>query len=162
MITEHNQILGSVAHLSMGITKKIEIDDDYISKNFIGFPRKEQNGNLFPYGIGFKKHPCTTWAKTSIENHNWLCELTIEMCKEYTIRYKNIHAGEAIVNWYYKNGPILPSIGMTQFAMAMPDFLKTDNPVHSYRMYYAMYKKDFAKWKTKEPEWWNEYLEKTK
>ena len=33
MITEHNQILGSIAHVGRGVKKKIEITPDYCKNN---------------------------------------------------------------------------------------------------------------------------------
>jgi hypothetical protein len=158
MITEHNQILGSIAHTSRGISKKSEITPEYIIENFKGFPRVNENRDISPYGIGYKTHPCTQWAKASSQNYEWVCSLTEEMCKEYTRRYKKIHAGEAVINWYRYHQPQLPSHGMTPFAQAMPEYLKSENAVHSYRLYYVKHKSNFATWKNGEPEWWNKYM----
>lgn len=154
MITEHNQILGSVVHASNGIKKKSEITSDYVRKNFQKFPRRDSNDEPSPYGIGYISHPCTVWAGTSIENYEWLINLNIEMCKEYTNRYVKVHAGEAVTNWFKSNKPTLPSIGMTPFAQAMPIHHKSSDTVKSYRNYYKENKRHFAKWKNGAPEWW--------
>ena len=158
MITEHNQILGSIAHVGRGIKKKIEITSDYCKTNFANFPRINENGDPFPYGIGYKTHPCTQWAMASKENYEWLCNLNLEMCKEYTLRYQKRNTGESITEWYKNNPPVLDSSGMTPFALAMPDILKSDDAVHSYRLYYASNKAYFAKWKNGIPDWWGKYL----
>jgi hypothetical protein len=158
MITEHNQILGSISHIFLGIKKKSEITPEYIKKHFSTFPRKDDNGDPFPYGIGYRSHPCTTWANESLHNYAWLIKVTEEMCKEYTSRYNKINAGEAIVKWYKSNGPWFSKIQQTPFTLAMPDNLKTEDAVHSYRLYYASHKAYFAKWKNGEPEWWGKYL----
>ena len=155
MIVEHCQILGSNAHLGNGISKKSEITPQYRWKNFRGFPRIDENQEPLPYGIGYKNHPCTQWARECIENHQWLCELTLEMCKEYTRRYGRKHRGEAICQWYKENPPHLPSKGgLTPFAQAMPDDCKNLDPVKAYRTYYLKYKTHFAKWNhSTTPQW---------
>ena len=111
MITEHNQILASVKWKSQGITKKKQITKEDTNK-FTDFPRKNSDGTPNPHGIGFQYHPCTVWAGESIDNYIWLCNLTLEMCKEYTKRYGKIHAGEEIVKWHKYNSPPLAIIGI--------------------------------------------------
>jgi hypothetical protein len=153
MITEHNQILGSIAYTARGITRKKDITPGFVSAYFQDFPRK-QNGLPHPYGIGYKNHPCTQWAAKSAMNYKWLCELTLEMCKEYTRRYGRRHAGEDICTWYYKNAPKLTAQSMTPFAQAMPDDCKNPNAVTAYRNYYKKHKARFAKWAySPTPEW---------
>jgi len=179
MITEHNQILGSISYLRRGISKKSEITDEFIQQHFQNFPRKKLAIDMdslpiadhsplikklwnfvkptelsWPYGIGYKNHPCTQWANASKENYDWLCSLNLELCKEYTKRYNRRHAGEDITQWYIENAPYLPNSGMTPFVLAMPDDCKSDDPVESYRNYYIYHKYKFAKWKTKVPNWY--------
>lgn len=154
MITEHNQILGSIAYTSRGIYQKKDITPEFVEKHFIEFPRK-QDGNPKPYGIGYRNHPCTKWAAESIQNYLWLCNLTLCMCEEYTKRYKRKHAGEDICRWYYSHKPLLPLLTMTPFAQAMPDDCKNPDAVIAYRTYYKKHKAKFAKWAhSEEPEWW--------
>jgi len=160
MITEHNQILGSIAHTARGIKRKSEITPDYVWKNFKGFPRVDFNQEPFPYGIGYKTHPCTQWAGASEKNYQWLCDLTFEMCKEYTKRYSKIHAGERICEWYKKNPPTLPKVEMTPFAQAMPAECKNSDAIIAYRTYYATHKSYFASWKIETPSWWFSTLSK--
>ena len=156
MITEHNQILASVKWKSHGITKKNQITKKHTDK-FVDFPRKNSDGTPNPYSIGFQYHPCTVWAGESIDNYIWLCNLTLEMCKEYTKRYKKTHAGESIVKWYKDNSPFLPIIGVTPFVQAMPDDVKNIDSVIAYRNYYKKYKVGFAKWShTETPKWLQE------
>ena len=156
MITEHNQILGSIAYTARGINRKKEIIPDFISKHFKDFPRKHADGSSSPYGIGYANHPCTKWAAASEANYDWLCRLNIYMCKEYTLRYGRVHVGEGITNWYMKNQPTsLPNIGMTKFAQAMPEDCKNADTVKAYREYYIKHKAQFAKWPAdRVPNWW--------
>lgn len=160
MITEHNQMLGSVNHTARGARTKKDIDREFIDTHFQDFPRLDEKGFLKPYGIGYKNHPCTVWTGKSLENYKWLCDLTIALCKEYTLRYGKVHAGEIIVNWYSSNVPVFDRVEKTPFALAMPEHLKSADAVDSYRSYYASHKAKFAKWKIKEPWWWSKHLEK--
>lgn len=154
MVVEHCQILGSIAYTARGINRKAEISSEFVNKFFQGFPRS-LNGNPHPYGIGYRNHPCTQWTAKSLDNYLWLTQLTDEMCKEYTRRYGRKHACEDINQWYLKNRPNLPKLGLTPFAQAMPADCKDADPVKAYRTYYKNYKKDFAKWpEGMTPHWW--------
>lgn len=156
MITEHNQILGSIAYTARGTQRKRDITPEFITKYFKGFPRKDEDNKPRPYGIGYTNHPCTKWAAASIQNYMWLCNLTLRMCDEYTHRYGRKHAGEDICRWYYSNMPgSLPMLQMTTFAQAMPDDCKDLDVVKAYRNYYINHKARFAKWPdNRVPEWW--------
>lgn len=155
MITEHNQILGSIAYIARGIPRKKDITEKFINENFQGFPRS-RDGNPHPYGIGYRNHPCTRWAAESAPNYSWLCKLNLAMCKEYTKRYKRTHAGEAITKWYQENMPKITGYGMTPFVQAMPADVKNEDPVKAYRDYYIKHKSHIAKWAhSKKPEWYN-------
>jgi hypothetical protein len=114
-------------------------------------------GNTAPYRLTHKNHPCSKWARESKENYDWLIIHTEELCKEYTRRYKKIHKSQYALD-EIKSTPIdIPSIGLTEFPLAMPDDVKTPgDPVKSYRDYYMKYKKDIAKWNhSKKPKWYN-------
>lgn len=155
LLTEHNQILGSIAYTARGIGRKKDITPEFLEKTFVGFPRKDEEGKTKPYGIAYANHPCTRWAGESMQNYLWLCNLTLRMCDEYTKRYGRKHAGEDICRWYYSNMPAtLPMLQMTSFAQAMPDECKNPDPVVAYRDYYIKHKKPIAKWAhSKTPDW---------
>ena len=95
-----------------------------------------------PYKLAHKNHPCTIWTRTSIGNYNWLCQLGLELCKEYTHRYGKIHASEKHIRELSTKVPPIPDIGFTTPAQAMPDVYKIENPtgpedvVDAYRAYY--------------------------
>jgi hypothetical protein len=116
-----------------------------------------QLGNEAPYKPTHRNHPCNIWLMQSIENYNWLTELGLELCKEYTFRYGKTHKCEAIINWCIENKPSLPSVPMTAPALAMPDECKVEgDTVLSYRNYYIKDKKHLHSWKSRSvPEWIN-------
>ena len=113
-----------------------------------------------PYKLSHKNHPCSIWARQCLENYIWLCDLGMELCKEYTHRYGKTHKSQAVIEWCMTNLPNLPELGdLTPFAKAMPDECKTDDVVESYRRYYIMEKKDFCNWKNRPiPNWFKKNL----
>ena len=109
-----------------------------------------------PYGLSHKNHPCSIWARKCIENYIWLCDLGLELSKEYTHRYGKRHKSQDIIEWCMTNLPNLPEFGdITEHPKAMPEECKTDDVVESYRRYYIMEKSSFCNWKNREiPNWY--------
>ena len=104
-----------------------------------------------------QNHPSTIWARQSKQNFQWLMNLLDELHKEWLYRYN--HPKDKIHASYYKflDGyiePNLSDIGMTSFALAMPDKYKNKCAVQSYRNYYIGDKQHLLKYKRREfPEW---------
>jgi len=111
-----------------------------------------------PYKPVMLNHPCTIWARKSKQNFSFLWNHCYELCKEYTIRYGKTHKVEETLKEYdyqiTKTYDLLPDIGRTPFAQAMPDKYKNEDAVKAYREYYLNEKYTFATWKTQEPDWW--------
>jgi hypothetical protein len=114
-----------------------------------------------PYKLSHKNHPCSIWARKCIENYIWLCDLGLELSKEYTHRYGKRHKSQDIIEWCMTNLPNLPEFGdITEHPKAMPEECKTDDVVESYRRYYIMEKKSFCNWKNREiPNWFKKDLD---
>lgn len=103
------------------------------------------------------KHPCNLWLMESRENVKWLMDMCDQLGQENIIRQGKPHKSMNIVNHSKKYIDIFPNKPLTKFKLAMfPQFM-TDDPVHSYKLFYAGSKYRFAKWKIKQPEWWSEY-----
>jgi hypothetical protein len=48
---------------------------------------------------------------------------------------------------------------MTEFVQAMPEEIKSKDPIESYKMYYVKFKSHIAKWKKRDiPSWYNVIL----
>ena len=110
-----------------------------------------------PYKLSHKNHPCAIWSRESLSNYLYLCDLGLELCKEYTYRYGKRHKSQDIIEWCMINLPNLNENGdITPFRLAMPDECKiVGDSVGSYRKYYMMYKKDFSKWTNREIPFWS-------
>jgi len=109
-----------------------------------------------PYKLSHKNHPCSIWARTSLSNYLYLCELGLELCKEYTYRYGKRHKSQDVIEWCLINKPNVPDVEFTEPAKAMPDEYKVGDVVQSYRNYYMGAKSGFATWKNRQKPFWFE------
>ena len=91
-----------------------------------------------PYKKAYYNHPCTIWTRTSKANYNWLLIHAIALSNEYTRRYERSHKCKDVIKWcfYNINKIDFPKVGMTPFALAMPDKYKKSDAVESYIYYY--------------------------
>jgi|TARA_R110000868_G_scaffold29576_4_gene110099 hypothetical protein len=117
-------------------------------------------GSEAPYKLSHKNHPCSIWVRESLSNYLYLCDLGLELCKEYTYRYGKRHKSQDVIEWCLTNKPNISDKEFTEPPKAMPDEYKVNNVIESYRNYYIGAKKDFAKWKNRNiPEWFsNKYI----
>lgn len=90
-----------------------------------------------------ENHPCTIWARGSIENFEWLMLYQEALFCEYTDRYGRIHKNQYDYedSWFFLCRAVrrLGELGlekMTPFALAMPPVLIVPDPVMSYRRLY--------------------------
>lgn len=120
---------------------------------------------IIPYKSAYKNHPCAIWSRESYSNYIWLCNLGLELCKEYTFRFGKVHKTEAVIKWAHQNVPqALPHKGLTNMEQCVADECKMppDLIVEAYRKYYITKKVGFivggkfqyAKWSRREPPEW--------
>ena len=113
-------------------------------------------GGEAPYKKTHVNHPSNKWARESLSNYVWLCDMTMELCKEYTHRYGKRHKTQEHLEWCMVNLPNIEDKGFTEIPQAMPDECKRENPIDGYRNYYNIEKAYMCKWKNREvPEWFN-------
>ena len=88
-------------------------------------------------------HPCTIWVRTSLENYMWAVDLALAIAEEYEYRWPGkIHSCKAHAQWLQQNPPKIPSLSLTQFALAMPDEYKVEDRIESYRNFYKGSKRE--------------------
>lgn len=108
------------------------------------------------------QHPSTIWTRMSKANYNWLYTHFVALLNEYTHRYGRIHKTSFLLK-ALKNPPeFMPDIGLTPFALAIPDEYKGDDPVESYRKYYIEKKIQNKTWTNRREEldhWLTKHLE---
>lgn len=113
------------------------------------------SGISTPYKSAHAKHPCTIWAGASRENFEWLCDLGLYLCEEYSFRYKKTHKCASVIEFCLSNKNVVINKPMTPFALAMPDEYKDVDAVKAYRNYYVFAKSHLAEWKLRErPDWY--------
>jgi hypothetical protein len=112
-------------------------------------------GSEAPYKLSHKNHPCAIWTRNSLSNYLYLCDLGLELCKEYTYRYGKRHKSQDIIEWCLTNKPNIHDVDFTTPPLAMDNQYKIGNDViESYRNYYIKGKKDIVCWKNRpQPEW---------
>ena len=132
MLCESMQMLSTcIRHLG--------IDDDKLYKKF--------NPN----------HTCNVWLRESRENVQWLFQMARALGEENVKRYGKKHKSTDLINYSERYFYLFPDKPMTNFKLAMFEQFRTNDPVHSYRLFYSGAKFRFAKWKTQIPDWWEEY-----
>ncbi len=118
-----------------------ELADDHIRKMQIESAQMcctahwETNSEA-PYKRAHKNHPSTIWARESLPQYLWLVEHGLEICNEFTKRYKNTHKTEQVLLWLKNNLPDIPDNGFKEPPLCMPDIYKTENTIMSYRKFY--------------------------
>ena len=121
-------------------------------------PSNRPSTDQVPYKLSHKNHPCAIWTRESLSNYLYLCELGLELCKEYTYRYDKIHKCERVglVRTLLTLPKNIVRGPFQEPPPAMPDQYKTTSSIQSYMNYYKGSKKEFATWKRrKTPEWFN-------
>tara|TARA_Y100001973_G_scaffold89143_1_gene135169 strand:+ start:332 stop:862 length:531 start_codon:yes stop_codon:yes gene_type:complete len=111
-----------------------------------------------PLKGGYHNHPCTRWCGDSRDNFEWAAEHAMALAKEYTYRYGKKHACEAGIRYMARCSWIIPNVGKTPFAQAMPEEFKNNCAVTAYRDYYIIDKQKNiqCEWNKnrQSPDWW--------
>ena len=110
------------------------------------------------YSATHINHPSAVWCRKTSANYEWLHQLLVELCKEYTFRYGKVHKceREGLVAQLARLPDTITSAPFTQPTPAMPDEVKiAGDSVASYRNFYINNKTHLANWKNREvPSWY--------
>jgi len=120
--------------------------------------------------ISTPTHPTAIWIRSNLENYSYASKLALCLSEEYTHRYNRIHSCDKHIKYLINHLPVFKEIndpygsckkkvvfGKTNefvVPLSMPDECKTESVVTSYRNYYNLYKKSFAKWTNRNPPPW--------
>ena len=98
-----------------------------------------EQGMSAPYRSFNPKHPSCLWAAESSANFESLVDHTSSMLEEYTERFGKVHKCAGVLNQILGlyDPTRFPQQESTPLRLAMPESFKSDNPVLSYRRYYA-------------------------
>lgn len=113
-----------------------------------------------PYKKTHYNHPCSIWARSSLQNYQWLCKLAEALGQEFEYRYGKKHQAHLTFRAKIPYQVPLPNCGLTEFANATP-YKNAKDLVKAYQKYYIYHKKHIAKWsKRRKPQWYKKRNEK--
>lgn len=109
------------------------------------------------YSATHVNHPSAIWARTAVENYNWLYEHFYALGQEYTYRYGKTHkCFQGDLSYMLQSPPFnLKQYDMTPMPSAMDDQYKiSTDPIINYRNYYQYGKQRMHSWKNRQPPEW--------
>jgi hypothetical protein len=112
---------------------------------------EDRTANNVVYKASHINHPSAIWTRASDSNYQFVYDMFVALCNEYTYRYGRVHLTEEKLKDLLQHLPNnIASADFVEPPQAMPDDVKTSNAVDAYQNYYKVYKKDFAKWTDRE------------
>lgn len=152
MILESAQLLSTAHRLLDG--------EEYVGETATG--RKAKRWRLHDsrepvvYSATHINHPSCVWARSSVENYNWLVDHFFALMDEYTYRYDKEHKCFGELSYMLQSPPKnLKDWDMTPMPSAMDDKYKiSEDALTNYRNYYRLGKVDLHSWKRREPPEW--------
>jgi hypothetical protein len=116
------------------------------------------------YKLAHKNHPVTIWCRSSRVNYIWVMDLIEELHREWRYRYGHpdtkfhkAYLVSLVLREHIPSDDVFEEKGLTQFALAMPDQYKSQDPIVAYRNYYMSEEKQrIASWKKRrgKPDWY--------
>ena len=103
------------------------------------------------YKASHINHPSNIWIRSSDSHYQFVYDMFVALCNEYTHRYGRTHLTEEKLKDILQHLPNnIASADFVDPPQAMPDDVKTHDAIDAYQNYYRVYKKDFAKWTARE------------
>jgi len=160
MILESAQLLSTAHRLLDGREILLEVD---ILKDDGTVKTKKKKWWLLDdareeviYSATHINHPSAIWARSSVENYNWLVDHFFALMAEYTHRYDKQHKCYGEISYMLASPPKkLEEFDMTKMPSCMAEeYVIGSDPVNNYRNYYKMGKTHLHKWTNREPPEW--------
>jgi len=146
----------------------------YTAHNVLKTPNlpNDRENNFVSYRSFSPKHPTCIWIRQCEKNYRYASLVAKYLCEEYTHRYARIHKCQQHVDWLILNIPNnfqtisynpetvlsynkeFQEQGHTPVPLAMYDDVKYHDTFKSYRFYYIVHKRRFAKWTSRSTPWW--------
>ena len=106
------------------------------------------------YQVSHQFHPSYKWVAKSKGNYEFLFSLFEALLDEYTYRYGNKHASEALREMLRTPPRFIPDKGFTTFVQVVPEECRDEDPVKAYRNYYCTHKVRLLEYKKRDfPDW---------
>jgi len=140
------------------VPRKLESEELRVIKSACSSEPSIDERTFIRYLATHHNHPSAIWTRQSLDNFQWVQVYTNALNEETQYRGNKPHASCAEIN-KWPEPTRLPSVGLTPFALAMPEELKLPDPVDAYRLFYHLDKGAMATWKVRgQPYWWDETL----
>ena len=154
MIIEYAQML-STAHRMLDGTEWIDSSSGRRIKRW-KHPNSNMDGML--YKASHINHPSAIWARESAIQYQYLYDLFVALCDEYTHRYGKKHSTDTklrvILAMAPKNIPDKPFTQPTPAMSHFPQCVVKNDSLASYRNYYREAKSGFAVWTKRDVPYW--------
>ena len=108
------------------------------------------------YKASHINHPSAKWVRENAIQYQFMYDMFVALCDEYKFRYGREHLTDTKLRGLLNEVPDNMELGSWSVPpQCMPDDVKvepishpltSDNVITAYHKYYAVYKKDFAKW----------------
>jgi hypothetical protein len=149
MIVETAQLMSS-AHRVLDGEKVVGLSPSGRKATFWKHPTRDET----LYKATHINHPSAVWVRSSVPNYIWTTQLFKHLLDEYKTRYNKNHACTRLLDVLSELPHNLPANVFFDPPLAMPEHCKLPNVIDSYRNYYKIEKRYFAKWKNGNiPEW---------
>ena len=147
MIIEYAQML-STAHRMLDGTQYIDQSSGRRIKRW-RLDNSNMDGVL--YKASHINHPSAIWVRENAIQYQYMYDLFVALCDEYTYRYGKVHMTDSKLRDVLNNIPDNMPLGdWREPPQAMPDDVKSESSLDAYHKYYREYKKSFAKWTNRE------------
>lgn len=155
MILESAQLLSTAHRLMDGILQIEPIEKNGKVRNKKRWILNDERNDIL-YHATHINHPSSIWARTSVENYNWLVDHLFALGDEYTYRYGKKHLTIQKLGLHINSPPFnLKDWDMTLMPSAMDEKYKiSDDPIINYRNYYKYGKERMHNWKGRQPPDW--------
>ena len=142
MIIEYAQML-STAHRILDGHEYIDSSSGRRIRRWELDPDREP----YLYKASHINHPSAQWVRESAIQYQYMYDLFVALCDEYTHRYGKVHMTDSKLRELLDELPRnIPLGDWRQPPQAMPDDVKTECSLEAYHKYYQVYKSGFAKW----------------
>ncbi len=150
MCIEYAQLLSTAHRVLDGSIYTEKSKKVYVKRFSLDEPRES-----ILYKACHINHPSSIWVRKSKLHYEWLFNLYIECCIQYTLRYNKKHSSQRLSDCLSIIPTNIKNNKWEEPPLAMPDKYKVNNnAIQSYRNYYIGDKVSFAKWKSSDiPSW---------
>jgi len=144
MIIEYAQML-STAHRMLDGT---QYTDASSGRRIQRWRLDNSNMDGVLYKASHINHPSTRWVRENAIQYQYAYDMFTALCDEYTYRYGKVHLTDTKLRDLLNEIPNNITLGSySEPPQCMPEDVKVQNDsISAYHKYYAIYKKEFARW----------------